>query len=229
MSPPYEKQLCHWLSSNRFGQYLLAHEMAFHRDVGIKLGRIHYAMQIGLADIDLLTHYNVNVGYTIGKDLFCNYDTLAIADNSIDVIICAHSIDSQLYYQPLLNECYRVLHHNGKLVISGFNHGGIIAKYIRYRNYVLPRRYHQNYLHYTCNLDLLYNQLNKANFVSSNGKFFAYSLPFISNDRLQRYCEQLGDRYLPTYAHLYGIVGYKKILPLDYQINPHHVCPIAYC
>ena len=202
------QQLQSWLLDTPIGREILHTERTFFRqNVEYRFGL--YSLQIGLPEINLLQGNKIANHYTIELDLKTDLHFLPFADNSIDLIICPHSLEFSNNYHHVLQELYRILTPSGHLIITCFNRYswfGLLKKRIT----ILK----QGHL---IGLTEIKNQLQALNFRLEGGKFFSYCPPLSSARQLAKYqwLNKVGDRWLPTLANSFAIIARKEKITLN--------------
>src|SRR5258706_13022843 len=112
-----------WFESP-LGQYLLEKEQAYLDDVSPDIFGFH-AMQLGLPAYGLvranrITH-RMRVAATGSPDLYAKGHELALATQSIDLVLLPHVLEFAEEPHAVLREVDRVMMPEGRLVIVGFN------------------------------------------------------------------------------------------------------------
>lgn len=197
--------LQHWLLNTPFGNRVLAkEELFYHTTVQNIFG--YYALQIGMPQIDFLKNNKISAKYINGRNIKCDLPFLPFTANSIDLIVCPHTLESTDNYNYLLHECYRVLIPKGKLIITGFNPKSLLAIFSSQDKVI-------NQIDFI-SLNYLKQQLATLNFNICGGKFFCYLPPFAKESYLSHlsFLDKVGDRWFPTFANCYAIVASKEII-----------------
>lgn len=199
------EKLQQWLLYTPLGQYVLKSERAFYHNIAHNIFG-SYALQIGLAQINLLHNNMIPNRYVVGSDMKCNLLLLPFASNSIDLIICPHSLEFSTNYLQILKECYRILNPNGKLLITCFNHNSLF-KLLTHKHDLMKHAH-------LIKLPTLKHQLNNIGFSIDGGRFFSYCPP-INNTRLLAklaWMDKIGDRWLPTLANNFALSASKQLV-----------------
>ncbi len=150
-------------------------------------------------------------------------DELAIASDSIDVVLLAHALDAADDPHALLREANRVLRADGQMVILGFNPYGPWGL----RHFLSRRRFPPGARHFISERRLV-DWLSLLNFRIHRRDYYHYYLPLQwSGSRaeqprerrigqLARKLRRLGRRGLrrPIFAAAYLLVAQKEIYPL---------------
>ncbi len=118
MKNPYD-----WFQSP-LGHYLLEREQAcFDRMVADIFG--FNAVQLGLPQVDFLRKNRIPFHFTAGSEALVQLQTdfshLAIASQSVDLMVLPHVLEFNTNSHQVLREVERVLMPEGHVVISGFN------------------------------------------------------------------------------------------------------------
>jgi SAM-dependent methyltransferase len=198
-------RLQQWLLHNPSGREILRKERFFLSNNVKHIGG-KYSLQIGLKQINLLQGNKISHHYIVNFDLKSDLRFLALADNSIDLIVCPHVLEFNNNYHHILHEFYRVLSPKGKLIITCFN---------RYSWFSLCRKLIPMLKDaQLISLNQLKNQLVTLNFQIEGGKFFSYCPPFTTAKYLRkvRWMNQIGDRWLPTLANSFALIASKEII-----------------
>ncbi len=194
-----------WLLYTPLGRHVLRSERNFYRNTVDNLFG-YYSLQIGLPQINFLLGNQIPNHYVLGSDINCDLRFLPIASNSIDLIICPHTLEFTHNYHHLLQECYRILIPEGKLIITSFNKSSLLY-WFGHKEKLLTKA---NFV----NLNTLKQQLNTLNFRIDGGNFFNY-LPPLNNVRHLSYLSWLnkvGNRWFPTMANNYALVASKEVV-----------------
>lgn len=206
------KHLEYWFLHTPIGREILRLERNFlHNCVKNIFGK--YSIQLFLNNINFLNGNKIVNHYSNHKDLFINCDSLPFKDNSIDLIICPHLLEYQDNYLYLIQEMYRVLAPNGKVVITVFNKAswiGIRAKRIPALKSIHPLK-----------LNTLKDDIAEVGFNIIGGKFFSYCPPFKNAATIKKYnwLNKVGDRWFPTLANSFALILQKK------EIMPNNIQP----
>ncbi len=112
-----------WLASP-LGHYLSAHEQAYFDGAVADIFGYH-ALQLGLAQIDLLRMSRIPMRVTVAPqgavDLRADFRDLPVESNSVDLMVLPHTLDFAGHPHQVVREVARVLRPEGHVVISGFN------------------------------------------------------------------------------------------------------------
>ena len=198
-------ELQQWLLYTPYGRYILMNErMFYHKLVHSIFG--YYSLQIGLEGINFLQGNKIPNHYKLGNDVQCELNFLPFENNSIDLILCPHVLEFHNNYYHFLQECYRILSPNGKLIVTSFN-SNYLFKYVHKTPFALKQST-------KIKLETLKYQLQELNFSIKGGKFFCY-LPIINNPHKLsniRWIDKIGDRWFPTMGHNFGLVITKDVV-----------------
>lgn len=193
-----------WLLGTPFGRKVLSHEVElYHNSVRNIFG--YYSLQIGMPEINFLAGNKILSKFIIHHDISCDIRFMPFASNSIDLIVCPHTLEITTHYHHFLQECYRVLIPNGKIIITGFNPKSLLATFGK--SAILKQI---NYI----NIGTLQQQLNTLNFQICSGKFFNYLPPLNNDSHLSNFAflDKIGDRWFPTFANCYIIIAAKELI-----------------
>lgn len=194
-----------WLLNTPLGRNILATEEVFyHNSVQNIFG--YYSLQIGLPQINFLSENKISSKYILYNDIKCDLRFLPFDTNSIDLIICPHTLELTDDYHLFLQECYRVLMPKGKIIISNFNTKSLFSLFGK-NNELLKRMNH-------ISVNKLQQQLSTLNFNICGGKFFNYLPPFNNDSYLSHFefFNKIGDRWFPTFANCYALVASKELV-----------------
>lgn len=194
-----------WLLETPLGnQVLAAEEVFYHNNVKNIFG--YYAIQIGMPQINFLSGNKISSYFIIDYNIKCDIKSLPFSSNSIDLIVCPHTLELTDNYQYFLQECYRVLIPKGKIIISSFNHKSLFGLFGRY-NPLLKQINHVR-------INTIHQQLNSLNFHICGGKFFNYLPPINNNKFLSHltFLDKIGNRWFPTLANCYAIIASKELV-----------------
>jgi SAM-dependent methyltransferase len=198
-------ELQQWLLKTPAGREILRKERLFYmQNVQNTFG--NYSLQIGLAEINLLQGNKIHNHYTINLDLEADLHFMPFATESMDLIICPHVFEFIHDYEYVLQELYRILAPNGKIILTCFNQqswfGLFSCKIPLFKKAGLIR------------LAKLKSQLEELNFGIAGGKFFSYCPPFNQARQLRRYhwLNKVGDRWFPTLANSFALILRKEVV-----------------
>lgn len=197
-------QLQQWLQYTELGREILNNEQVFyHKSVHHIFG--YYALQVGIEQINFLTNNKISYQYIANKNIRYHTNYLPFATNSIDLILCPHTLEIIPDYYDFLQECYRVLIPRGKIIITNFNKASLLGLF-SHKNDILKQI---NYI----KLDKLKSQLKTLNFQIRGGQYFSYKPPLENKEYLQKlnFLDKIGDRWFPSFANCYAITASKEL------------------
>ncbi len=194
-----------WFLTTPLGASVLkTEEIFYHNNLRNIFG--YYSLQVALPQINFLQGNKISSQYGIDRDVHCDTRFLPFATDSIDLIVCPHTLEFTANYHYFLQECYRVLIPKGKIIISNFNQKSLFGLFGKSNDFLK----HINYV----SLNTLSQQLTTLNFQICGGKFFGYYPPLNNKNHLKQlaFLDKIGDRWLPTFANSYGIIASKEII-----------------
>jgi SAM-dependent methyltransferase len=194
-----------WLLNTTLGRNILATEEVFYHNSTQNIFG-YYAIQTGLSQINFLSNNKISSKTVLNRDISCDLAFLPFETNSIDLIICPHTLEFTDNYHIFLQECYRVLMPKGKIIINNFNPKSLLGLFGK-GNPILKQI---NYI----SVSKLQQQLSTLNFNICGGKFFNYLPPFNSDNYLRHFefFNKIGDRWFPTFANCYALVASKDVI-----------------
>ncbi len=151
--------------------------------------------------------------------LQCEFDALPFDSQSLDLIVLPHSLELAHDPHQALREVERVLVPEGKVVIIGFNPGGLWALRQRFgrmgrgmgigKGQPLFMPSEGDFLGYW----RLRDWLRLLSFEVEQGRFGCYRPPFASAHWLSRFewMERTGDRWWPVLGAVYLLVAVKRV------------------
>jgi SAM-dependent methyltransferase len=177
------------LLAQSFGYYLL-----WLTDTEYKIVECPISTSIHvLPDTRQGASYNTLVG---------EWQSLPFAADSIDAIALAHVSDWYEDMQGVLKETHRVLRHDGKLFITGFNPARIKARR-------LAKQFHQHAVRLRLCSTML-NELTVAGYEIEKVRHFGFFA--IKNRLFAKWVNRMLSRLFPGLGCGYVIVAYKKVL-----------------
>lgn len=199
------EKLQRWLLYTPVGRYVLRNERILFNDNVLKIFG-YYSLQLGLKDINLLQGNKIPNHYVLGGDIIANFDSMPLASASIDLIVCSHILDFSDNYQKVLQECYRVLIPNGKLLISGFNKTSLFTLFGKKQKILKEAK--------IVSLKKLKEDLINLHFSIKAGSFFCYAPPIDNNSTLSKlsWLENIGNRWFPSLSCNYFLVVEKNVV-----------------
>lgn len=202
---PNLEKLQKWLLYTPPGRYTLTNERIFyHKSVQNVFG--YYSLQIGFPEINFLQGNKIPFHYVVGHDIKCMPGFLPFENNSIDLIVCPHVLEYTDNYIHLLEECYRILIPNGKLILTSFSNNYWCTNFTKKPESLADAK--------PLNLDTLKEQLIGLNYTITGGKFYCYR-PLINKAKMLSrlsWLDKVGDRWFPTMANNFGLIATKEIL-----------------
>ncbi len=199
------EKLQQWLLYTPHGRYTLLNERRFyHNSVHNVFG--YHALQIGLPKLNFLQGNKISRHYIIGDNIKCHLNYLPFENNSIDLIVCPHTLEFLPNYYQVLQEFGRVLIPRGKLIITSFNRNSFLGYQYQKNNFLQEAKPLQ--------LEIIKQQLQNLHFNIHGGKFFGYC-PLINDAKLLSrlsFMDKIGDRWFPTYANVFGLIAVKDVV-----------------
>lgn len=202
------QKLQEWLLHTTIGREILHKErLFFTQNVADVFGK--YSLQIGLSDINLLHGNKIKYHYTINSDLQTDLHFLPFANDSIDLIVCPHILEFSNHYHHILQELYRVLSPNGKIILTCFNKYSWFGL-LQTRIPILKNAR-------LISLKKIKIQATDLEFRIIRGKFFSYSPPLNRASTLKRisWINKVGDRWFPTLANSFALILCKDKLIIN--------------
>ena len=211
--------LAQWFDSEQ-GKYVLDWELAqFDSAVDDIFG--YHALQIGLPEIDFLRENRIPHKTVIGVDEGAAVRSrpweLAVATNSVDLVLLPHVLEFSEHAHQILREAERVLMPDGSIVISGFNPVSLwgVKHAFGFKSDHYPWRGKM------IGLIRLRDWLKLLSFEQSGGRFGCYAPPFKSARWLERwkFMEKAGERWWPIAGGAYVVraikrtVGMRLVMP----------------
>lgn len=195
----------HWLLHKPIGREILKKERIFYLS-NVKDAFGKYSLQIGLDKINLLQGNKIVNYYKINDHIINNLDFMPFASDSIDLIVCSHVLEFYPDYNVILQELYRILSPNGKIILTCFNSNSWISLFKKR----IPAFKYINLI----NLDAIKKSLFDLNFQIEGGKFFCYCPPFRSQAKLTKYnwLNKVGDRWFPTFSNSFALILNKRVI-----------------
>ena len=207
-----DEKLQDWMQHTPLGRDILSAERILYSNYVHNIFGYH-ALQIGFDSINFLQGNKISNHYVTKRNLQCDLRFLPLAENSIDLIICPHVLEFLPNYHHFLQECYRVLIPNGKLIITVFNPNSLLGIM---KNKIEPLQI-ANFI----KLAKLKQQLETLNFSIDGGKFTCYKPPVNKQKTLEMlsFLDKIGDRWFPTLSDSYALFLSKEIITPT-RINP---------
>lgn len=122
MMPNQEERLARWFSDSPAGRYASAAEQKFFRARAHPRHGLTAALTLcsalfgGEDDIGLLF-----VGGSGRVHIRCTLPAVPLADASVQTLLLPHGLELCCRRNELLDECFRILSPDGRLLLSGFN------------------------------------------------------------------------------------------------------------
>jgi len=199
-----------WFSTPQ-GAYVLDWELAqFDSAVDDVFG--FRAVQIGLPEVDFLRQnripYRFSLALEQGAALAADPLELPLADQSIDLAVLPHVLESHHNPHEVLREVARVLRPEGQVVISGFN----TLSLFRTRQ-MFSRSAEAPWDARFISLLRLRDWLRVLGFELNGGMFGCYAPPFRERLWLDRFAfmEKAGARWWPIAGGIYVVRAIKRV------------------
>lgn len=206
-----------WLTTSGQGQYIAHAQRPFLQAQQRHItGRVAWASALSLTDGMTLPDALL-LGQSPLANIISRLPALPLQDNSIQTLFLPHGLD--LCSQPhiLLQEAFRVLEAQGRLILTGLNPASLWHLSHAWQHAKLPTRP----THIThCKHQLTRHGLNPA-----EGCFMAYAPPWFTLQYGRRWqsLEQAGNRWWPHHGALYGLCAIKQLCPLHPIHAEQHV------
>lgn len=193
-----------WLTKTPLGREILHKERLFYVE-NVKTSFGLYSLQIGLNEINMLQGNKIVNHYSLPTDIIANTSFLPFKDDSIDLIIMPHYIEYINNPNETLQEIYRILSPNGKVILTTFNANSWLG-IRKHKIAALKNMYFQN-------LPKFKDLIIENKFHIEAGKFFSYCPPSRSAKSLKNFSwmNKFGDRWFPTFANSFALILNKKI------------------
>jgi SAM-dependent methyltransferase len=214
--------LSHWLTTP-VGQYVLNWEQ-HHVDAAVTDLFGFHALQLGLPELqglqaNRMPHrwYASDMAHA-GLDLTCDFDALPFANQSLDLVVLPHTLETALDPHHALSEVERVLMPEGRVVIVGFNPASLWGARQRWGRILRRLALGDGALFLPEQCDLigprrLRDWLRLLNLEVEGGCFGCYRPPFVREAWLNRcaWMESGGDRWWPMLGAVYLLVAVKRV------------------
>jgi ubiquinone/menaquinone biosynthesis C-methylase UbiE len=170
----------------------------------------YFAVQLDFSEFDFLSTSRITLRLS-NEGKFENIkflnDALPFDKDSIDLILCPHTLEKVSDYRSFLEGCYRAIIPNGYLVIMSFNPYSFagLRSVLGFEN-VFP--WNTNFV----SLNRCQLMLKEVGFSIDEAKLFNYQPLF--NDQKVSFIssfESVGDRWLPFFGNIYCIVAKKDV------------------
>lgn len=200
-----------WFSTP-LGQYLLEKEQAYLDDVTSDIFGFH-ALQVGLARFDLLRAsriaHRVRVDATGLPDLYAKSHELAVATQSVDLVVLPHALEFAAQPHEILREVDRVMMPEGRLVIVGFNPWSLwgLRSAVGFSRNEVP--WNGRFV----SLLRVKDWLALLGFDVNAGRLVGYAPPFDSDSVRRRFgfMEPAGDRWWAVGGAVYMLQAIKRV------------------
>lgn len=194
-----------WLLYSPIGREILSFERKFYAQA-VKDIFGKYSVQTFFHKINLLQGNKIANYYNMTENIRSDFTNLPFKNDSIDLLICPHTLEFQDNYMDTLNEIYRVLAPNGKLIMTCFNKNSWLGLFCRRIKFMKQAN--------LINLVRLKKEIVDIGFHIDGGKFFSYCPPFKKSSTLKKYnwLNKAGDRWFPTFANSFAIVARKTLI-----------------
>jgi SAM-dependent methyltransferase len=154
----------------------------------------------------------------IGIHVIGDSASMPFAPNSVDVIILLHALEQTKEAKQMLEEAYRLLRHDGHLVVVGFNPWRPIAKQA-------GRALYGDAFHKRYSLTSVLKCLNHIGFEVSERNPFGFCLN--KNITIESRWERLGRRLWPALGMGYCLIAEKKTSNVTPLLYPSWVPPVV--
>lgn len=211
----------HWLAQPP-GRYFLAWEQAqFDYLVSDSFG--YQAAQLGLPQLRSLRENRISQQAMVLEakpscasghlpfSHLARFDALPFANESMDLIVLPHALEHAAFPYAVLQEVYRVLRPEGRLLLSGFNPASLWGVYQGVRR-VLGRHWMPQ-----CTQLIACHRIKEwlisLDFEIDGGRFGCYRPPTEQEKWLARWAfmEHMGDRWWPVFGAGYILSAVKRI------------------
>jgi SAM-dependent methyltransferase len=207
--------LSKWLRTP-LGQYLVESEMPFIDELVIDAFG-YYALQLGLPDVDYLSHSRVMNRFVVAPEDYrddgrqfvrAQLTQLPIAEQSIDLVVAPHALEFDDDPHGILREIHRVLMPEGRFVLIGFNPWSMWGL-----KRGLARGDTSPWSGQYVSLPKIKDWLTLLGFEVVAGQLSAYAPP-IEQDKWRKrfnWLERLGDRWWPVAGGVYMLQAVKRV------------------
>jgi len=203
--------LIEWLATPQ-GRYVLDWELGqFENATEDVFG--YKAVQVGLPGIDFLRGNRIPFRFALalepGASLAADPMQLPLANQSVDLIVLPHVLETSADPHLVLREAERVLMPEGQVVISGFNPLSLW----RVRQMFSTRRSGSPWDARFIGLLRLKDWLHLLGFELNGGRFGRYAPPFSNPQWAARFdfMEKAGDRWWPIMGGVYVVRAVKRV------------------
>ena len=173
----------------------------------------YHALQAGLPGIDFLRANRIPFRFTLGLEhgaaLAADPMQLPLANQSVDLVVLPHALESTADPHLVLREAERVLIPEGQLVISGFNP----LSFWRMRQLLAGKNAGAPWDERFIGLLRLKDWLHLLGFELNGGRFGCYAPPFEKPLWLSRFSfmEKAGARWWPIMGGVYVVRAVKRV------------------
>ena len=194
------------------GRYLLDKEREYLDDVTPDIFGFH-ALQLGLADIDLLRAsriaHRLRIAHDGTPDLYAKGHELPFATQSIDLVLLPHVFEFTTEAHAILREVDRIMMPEGRLAIVGFNPWSLWGL----RGAVGPSRNAFPWNGRFVSLPRVKDWLGLLGFDVNAGRLIGYAPPFDSEKLRRRFgfMEPAGDRWWAVGGAVYMLQAIKRV------------------
>lgn len=194
------------------GRYVLEREQIYIDGVISDIFGFH-ALQFGLPHYDLLRASRIPAHLTLSPyrpaQLQTDFDCLAIANQSVDLVLMPHILEFSSSPHQILREVERVLIPEGHVLITGFNPLSLWGTY----HALQRRRDEYPWCGKFISLLRLKDWLALLGFEVTAGRLTCYAPPLQSEKWLTRFkfMEAVGDRWWPLGGGVYCLLAKKRV------------------
>ena len=171
------------------------------------------AVQVGLPGLDFLHGNRIPFHLTLalepGAQLAADPMQLPLANQSVDLVVLPHVLETTADPHLVLREAERVLMPEGQLVISGFNTASLWGL----RRKLARRGSGSPWDARVVGLLKLKEWLQLLGFELNGGRFGCYAPPFSQRRWLERFgfMEKAGERWWPICGSVYVVRAVKRV------------------
>lgn len=194
------------------GRYVLEREQAYI-DATVSDIFGFNALQFGLPQYDLLRTSRIPTQLTLGPyrpaRILSDYDSLAVASQSVDLVLLPHALEFSSAPHQILREVERVLIPEGHVLITGFNPLSLWGACHVFRRRSEDYPWRGKFI----SLLRLKDWLALLGFEVVAGKLACYAPPMQSGKWLSRmqFMESAGDRWWPLGGGVYCLLAKKRV------------------
>lgn len=202
-------QFSNWLKKDPLGHHIAFNEINFFRRMMTDIFGF-YAVQIGLPAYDLLDGCRITHCAIVDEinpvTVMSRLTILPFQQESIDLILLPHTLDFHEEPLKILSEVSHTLIQGGHLLLTGFNPFSLwgMRHFFQKKSSKIPWSgafFSLNRLKQWCQLMGLEIEM---------GYFMVYMPPFLSSLKYCQLIDNIGDRWWPTGAAIYGIRAIKQ-------------------